>query len=103
MNRVLKFIPRYVETMSGIHIVPKRMVNTVHAHLNHHEKIPIFLRQQMPRELEALPSHLVNIRQNLLLVAGSKIAHIQNIFADNPLNLMFEFRRMRVLAGYVWS
>ena len=79
------------------------MVDTVHAHLNHHEKIPIFVRQQMPRELEALPSHLVNICQNLLLIAGSKIAHIQNILADHPLNLLFEFRRICVLAGYVWS
>src|SRR5207248_8195088 len=46
----------------------------------------------MPRELEALPGHLINIGQNLLLVAGSKITHIQNIFANHPLNLLFEFR-----------
>ena len=57
----------------------------------------------MPRELETLPGHLVNIGQNLLLVAGSKITHIQNIFANYPLDLLFEFRRMGVLAGRVWS
>ena len=102
-NRILKFVAGLVEAMSRIHIVPKRMVDTVHAHLNYHEIVPIFLRQQMPRELEALPGHLVNICQNLLLIAGSKIAHIQNILADHPLNLLFEFRRMRVLAGYVGS
>src|SRR5258707_8302560 len=57
----------------------------------------------MPRELEALPGHLINVSQNLLLVAGSKITHVQNIFANYPLDLLFEFRRMGVLAGRVWS
>src|ERR1043166_245477 len=57
----------------------------------------------MPRELEALARHLINIGQNFFLVAGSKIAHIQNIFANHPLDLLFEFWRMGVLAGRVWS
>ena len=30
----------------------------------------------MPCELEALPGHLIDIAQNLLLVAGPKITHI---------------------------
>ena len=43
-NRILKFVAGLVEAMSRVHIVPKRMVDTVHAHLNYHEIIPIFLR-----------------------------------------------------------
>jgi hypothetical protein len=57
----------------------------------------------MPRELEPLPSHLIDVGQNLLLIAGSKITHIQNIFANHPLDLLFEFGRVCVLAGSVWS
>src|SRR2546423_14687270 len=57
----------------------------------------------MPRKLETFPGHLIDVSQNLLLVAGSKITHIQNIFANYPLDLLFEFRRMGVLAGRVWS
>ncbi len=74
--------------MRRIHIVPQRMVDAVHAHLHDHEEVPVFRSQEMTRELEALAGHFINVSQNLFFVAGSIIAHIQNIFADHLFDLL---------------
>ena len=103
VNCVLELVAGLVEAMSWIHIIPKRMVNSVYAHFHHHKIIPIFLCKKMAGELEALSGHLINVSQDLILVAGAKIPHIQNIFPNYTRNFIFEFGRMCVIAARIWS
>ncbi len=74
-------------------------MDPVGAHLDHDEIIPVVLRQEMTRELEPLLRHLVNVGQDLFLVAGAEVAHVENVFPDDLLDLLFESRRVGVLAG----
>ena len=79
------------------------MVNSVDAHFDHHEKIPLFFRKKMAGELEALTGHFINVSQHLFLIAGAKIPHIHNIFSDDTRDFVFEFGRMCVIAGDIGS
>src|SRR5207247_9442709 len=103
MNCILEFIACLVEAMRWIHIVPKRMVNSVDAHFHYHKKIPLFLRKKMAGNLEPLTGHLVNVSQHLGLIAGAKIAYVSNVFAVKTRNLVFELGLMCVLASDMGS
>jgi len=53
--------------------------------------------------LEALSGHLIDVSQDLILVARPKIPHIQNILSNYARNFIFEFGRMCVIAARIWS
>src|SRR5207247_10787579 len=103
MNCILEFIACLVEAMRWIHIVPKRMVNSVDAHFHYHKKIPLFLRKKMAGNGEPLTGHLVKVSQHLGLIAGAKIAYVHNVFADETRNFVFELGRMCVIASDIGS
>src|SRR5438128_12416497 len=98
MNSLLEFVSFLVKAMRRVHVVPKGMVDAIYAHLDHDEVIPFLLRQKMTRHLETLPRHLVNIGQDFLFVSRAEIAHVQNIFAHQALDLAFQFSRLGVFA-----
>ena len=61
VNRVLEFVTGLVESMRRVHVVPQGVMDAVGPHLDHDKVIPVVLREEMTRELEALPRHLVDV------------------------------------------
>ena len=47
VNCAFESVASLVEPMRWIHIIPKRMVNSVDAHFHHHEIVPIFLAKEV--------------------------------------------------------
>ena len=101
VNCILELIAGLIEAMRWIHVIPKCMVNSIHTHFYHHKKIPIFLCKKMAGDLKTLSGHLINVSQDLGLVAGAKIPHIQNILSNHAGNFIFELGRMCVIAADV--
>ncbi len=79
------------------------MVDAVGPHLHHHKIVPVFAGEEMAGEMETFPRHLVNVGQDFFLVAGAEIADIENVFADDLLDLFFQLGRIGVFTCGVRS
>ena len=84
--------------MGGTHAAPEGMVDPVHAHVDHHEEVVAAAVEQSMAGGEALLGHRVDVPQDLILVVGAEVRHVDEELAlDPPLD-----RRLQ-LGRYVYS
>ena len=95
-DRVFEAVARLVLAVLGVHELPESVVHAVHAHLDHDEELPRLRDQEVLGEREAAVRHLVDLPQEVVLVLGAEIAHVQDVLADHLLDLALQHRRERV-------
>ncbi len=66
----------YVLVVRVVKVLPKAVVDAVHAHLDEHEKVPGLFSQQVVEHLEAFVGHFVNLPQQIVLVFGAELLHV---------------------------
>ena len=100
-HRVLELVVGLVQAVLGIEVAPERVVDAVGAHLDHEEEIPRPRLQEMLRNLEPALGHRLDVAQHARLVLGPEVRHVDHVLADEPLDLLLERGRVRVLAARV--
>ena len=81
-----------------IHGLPEAVVDAVDAHLDHHEEVPGLRAEEVVGEREAAVGHLVELPEQVVLVLGPEVRAVEQVLADDLLDLLPEHRRVRVLA-----
>ena len=97
-DRVLVRVPGDELAVLRVHQLPEAVVHAVDAHLDHGEELPRLRLEQVLGQLEAPVGHLVDLAQQVVLVVGAEVAHVEVVLADRLLDLALEHRREGVRA-----
>src|SRR5579885_3190303 len=76
--------------------LPQAVMNAVGSHLHEHEEIPVLLHEPAFDQLEAFFGHGVNLAQQVILVLGAKIRHVDQVIAHDGLDLPHSGSRIGV-------
>ena len=96
-DRLLVGAARHVLAVGRVHVLPEAVVDAVGAHLDHGEELPRLRAQEVLGELEALVGHLVDLAQEVVLVLRAELRAVEEVLADDVLDLVAQGRRERVL------
>ena len=97
-HRVLVRIAGLEQPMLGVGEAPEAVVDAVGAHLDHEEEIPGPGLEQVLCEAEPLLGHLLDLVEQAILVVGAEVLDVDEIVADDLLDLVLQLRRVRVPA-----
>ncbi len=100
-HRVLELVVGLVQPVLRVEVAPERVVDAVGAHLDHEEEVPRPRLEQVLRDLEPALGHRLDVAQHARLVLRPEVRHVDHVLADEPLDLLLERGRIRVLTGRV--
>ena len=83
--------------MTRVHVLPEAVVHAIDAHLDHHEELPRLRREEVLGQREATIGHLVDLPQQIVLVLGAEVRAVEEVFADDLLDLAAKRVRIGVL------
>ena len=70
-----------------VHEAPEAVVHAIDAHLHEHEEVPVLLLEQVHGDLVPPGVHLVHLAQQVVLVLGAEVLHVEHVVADQRLHL----------------
>ena len=96
---VLEAVPRLVQVMVVVHVLPEGVVDPVDADLDEHEQVPGLGLDQPVHDLEPLLRHGVDLAQDLIAVLGPE-DDVEDVRPEALLDLGLEPGRIgRLLPG----
>ncbi len=76
-------VARLVQGVALVKVLPEAMVDAIHAHVHVHEKVPGLGRHQVLDQLVVLIGQLVDLLQQVVLVLGAELGHVEHVFATH--------------------